>query len=182
MPSSGTVRPRADSLKLQFAPLGKEHDRKSFTSGSSVLDRWFRTQAGQESRRGVARVVVASDHEGIAGCYTLSMFSLAFDSMPPEVSRRLPRYPELPAALIGRLARAERCKGKGVGELLVADALERVLGAARSVAAVAVVVDAKDEPAAAFYGRLGFIKFPNRPNRLFMLADTAARGLTASRE
>ena len=120
-------------------------------------------------------MVVASDDEGIAGFYTLSMFSLAFDSIPPEVSRKLPRYPDVPAALIGRLARAERLTGKGVGELLVADALERVLSAARSVAAFAIVVDAKDERAAAFYRRLGFIGLPNRANRLFMLADTAGK-------
>jgi ribosomal protein S18 acetylase RimI-like enzyme len=167
-------------LNLRFEALGRTHDRAGFSSGSPVLDRWFRTQAGQDERRGVTRVVVATDEVGIAGFYTLSMFSLTFASVPAEVSRKLPKYPDVPAALIGRLARAKRLAGKGVGERLLSDALERILGAARTVAAFAIVVDAKDERASAFYRRLGFAALPNRPNRLFMLAETAAAAFRAA--
>lgn len=161
-------------MRLRFEPLGGRHDRTAFTCGSEALDRWFRTQAGQDERRGVTRVFVALDDEGIAGFYTLSMLSLALDTVPADVRRKLPRYPDVPAALIGRLARAERLSGQRVGELLVADALRRILVAARSVAAFAIVVDGKDGRAQAFYQGLGFIPFPMRPGRLFMLAETAA--------
>jgi ribosomal protein S18 acetylase RimI-like enzyme len=158
---------------LQFAPLTKDHDRATFASGSPALDRWFQTQAGQEERRGVARVFIATDDVGIAGFYTLSMFSVALDAVPPEVARRLPKYEDIPAALIGRLARAQRLSGMGVGERLVTHALDKILTASQTVAAFTVVVDAKDEGAAAFYERLGFIRLPKRPNRLFMLTETA---------
>ena len=167
-------------MPLRFESLRKAHDRTTFSSGNAALDSWFRTQAGQEERRGVTRVVVAVDEIGIAGFYTLSMFSLALDAVPSEVARRLPRYPDVPAALIGRLARARRLAGEGIGERLVADALERAIQAARTVAAFAIVVDAKDEPVARFYRKIGFIGLVGRQNRFFMLAETAAKGLRAA--
>jgi ribosomal protein S18 acetylase RimI-like enzyme len=164
-------------LKLAFGPLGKAHDRTQFSSGSPILDRWFRTQAGQEDRRGVSRTIVATDDQGLAGFYTLSMFSVALDSVPAEVARRLPKYADVPAALIGRLARAQRLAGQGVGELLVLDAFERISTVTATIAAFFVVVDAKDERAAAFYRRLGFVAFPTRSSRLFMLTQTGASAL-----
>jgi ribosomal protein S18 acetylase RimI-like enzyme len=162
---------------LRFGPLSKMHDRTGFSCGSAPLDRWFATQAGQDERRGITRVFVAVDDEGIAGFYTLSMFSLALDSLPAELAHRLPRYPDVPAALIGRLARAERLRGRRVGELLVADALKRIVAAIQTVAAFAIIVDAKDDRARAFYDGLGFKSFPSRPDRLFMLAETAAAAI-----
>jgi ribosomal protein S18 acetylase RimI-like enzyme len=82
-------------------------------------------------------------------------------------------HADVPAALIGRLARARRLAGMGVGERLVTHALEKILTAPRTVAAFTVIVDATDEAAAAFYERLGFIRLPRRPHRLFMLTETA---------
>jgi ribosomal protein S18 acetylase RimI-like enzyme len=168
-------------MTIRIEPLGKRHDRTTFTSGESVLDRWFRTQAGQKERRSVTRVFVASDDEGIVGFSTLSMFAIGLDSVPERVARKLPRYPDVPAALIGRLARAIRARGKGVGELLVADAIDRIVAATRSIAAFAIVVDAKNERARLFYERLGFIPFPTRPDRLFLLMETAASAAAKSR-
>jgi hypothetical protein len=100
-----------------------------------ALDDWFRARASQDQRRRVAQVFVAVDDHGIAGCYSLSMFTLALDSIPAELARKLPRYDANPAALIGRLARHTRRVGTGIGDLLVADAVTRVLAAAESVAA-----------------------------------------------
>jgi ribosomal protein S18 acetylase RimI-like enzyme len=162
-------------MALRFEPLSKAHDRTTFFSGSLELDRWFRMQAGQDARRGVTRVFVAVDGVGVAGFYTLSMFSVASDSMPTDVTRALPRYPDVPAALIGRLARAERVRGRGFGELLVVDALRRILVAAKDVAAFAIVVDAKDLQAEEFYRRFGFVSFPSRQSRMFLPAATAAK-------
>ena len=96
------------------------------------------------------------------------------------MAHSLPRYEAIPAALIGRLARHERAKGSGIGDLLVADAVKRVLAAAKSVAAYAIVVDAKDERGRRFYESHGFISLPSRPNRLFLLTETAAAALAAA--
>jgi predicted GNAT family N-acyltransferase len=167
-------------MPIRFEPLGK-HDRSSFTCGVPSLDNWFRAPASQDQRRNVARVFVAVDEHGIAGFYSLSMFTLALEDIPEALARKLPRYEAIPAALIGRLARHVRTKGQGVGELLLADAVTRVLSAARSVAAFAIVVDAKDDGVVAFYRTFGFSPFPSRPRRLFLLAETAAAALVATR-
>jgi GNAT superfamily N-acetyltransferase len=173
-------------MKLVFEPLASAHDRTGFSCGVPALDRWFRQQAGQEERRNVARVFVARDpdaggSDAIVGFYTLSMFTLALGDLPSNLGRRLPRHPDVPAVLIGRLARAAHVRGKAVGELLLADALERALRASRSAAASAVVVDAKDESAASFYQSFGFVPFPTDPRRLFILLETA-RGAVSRTE
>jgi GNAT superfamily N-acetyltransferase len=152
-------------------PLGK-HDRTAFSCGVPALDEWFRSRAGQDERRNVARVFVAIDDRlGVVGFYSLSAFSLVIDDLLPEHAKRLPRYDRIPAALIGRLARDERVRGTKIGELLLADAVRRALEAARSLAIFAVVVDAKDEKSASFYRDFGFASFPSRPLRLFMPAS-----------
>src|SRR5438105_15876679 len=149
-------------------PLGK-HDRAAFSCGVAALDDWFRLRAGQDEKRNVARVFFAVDDEGrIVGFYSLSSFTIAIADLPPEQAKRLPRYDAIPAALIGRLARDRSVRGEGVGDLLLADAIRRVIGAARSLAVFAIVVEATDETAAAFYRDFGFVPFPGRPLRLFL--------------
>ncbi len=158
---------------MRIEPLG-DHDRAAFSSGQADLDDWFRHRAGQDQRSNVARVFVAVDDEhGIVGFYSLSSFTLVLDDLPEALAHRLPRYDAIPAALIGRLARDERVRGQGVGALLLADAIRRILGAGRSVAVFAIVVDAVDEAAAAFYETFGFRRFASRPLRLFLPVATA---------
>ncbi|MGH6897924.1 MAG: GNAT family N-acetyltransferase [Geminicoccaceae bacterium] len=165
----------------RIEPLGKQHDRATFSSGQPDIDDWFRRRASQDERRHIARVFVAIDDDlGIVGFYSLSSFTLALDDLPEDIARKLPRYDAIPAARIGRLARDERARGQGVGELLLADAVRRILGAARSVAVFALVVDAKDDSAAAFYRRFGFQPFPLQPRRLFLLTSTALAALDRS--
>lgn len=166
---------------LRVEPLDGSHDRSQFSSGDGALDEWFRQRAGQDERRNFARVFVAVDSElGIVGFYSLSSFRLELAELPEEIARKLPRYDGVPAALIGRLARDVRVRGQGMGKFLVIDALQRVLGAAKTLAVFAIVVDAKDESAAAFYQRIGFRRFPLRLLRLFILASLAAGALERS--
>jgi GNAT superfamily N-acetyltransferase len=162
-------------LALVIEPLGKQHDRTRFSCGQAALDDWFRLRASQDEKRNVARVFVAVDDElGVIGFYSLSSFTLALEDLPLEIASKMPRYDAIPAALIGRLARDERARGRRIGELLLANAIRRTLAASRSLAVFAIVVDAKDERAASFYETFGFRAFPNRPKRLFLLVSTAA--------
>jgi len=159
-------------------PLGKHHDRGTFACGRPALDDWFRRCAGQDEKRNIARVFVASDEQfGVVGFYSLSSFTLSTTDLPAEISRKLPRYEAIPAALIGRLARDERVKGTGLGELLLADAIQRVLAASRSLAVFAIIVDAKDDRVADFYSSFGFRPFPLNARRLFLPTDTAVAAL-----
>jgi ribosomal protein S18 acetylase RimI-like enzyme len=166
-------------LALRIEPLGKQHDRAGFSCGQGELDDWFRRRASQDERRNVARVFVAVDDAlGVVGFYSLSSFTLSLENLPDEIARKLPRYDAIPAALIGRLARDEKARGRGIGELLLADALRRILSASKTLAVFAIVVDAKNERAAKFYEAYGFQVFPLQPRRLFLLASSAAAALT----
>lgn len=161
-------------MGIVIEPLGRQRDRTGFSCGQPELDDWFRRRASQDEKRNVARVFVAVDNGlGIVGFYSLSSFTLALEDLPEEIARKLPRYEAIPAALIGRLARDERARGRSVGELLLADAIRRILAAGRSIAVFAIVVDAKDDRAISFYESFGFQAFPNRPKRLFLLTSTA---------
>src|SRR5674476_880571 len=94
---------------------------------------------GDKNARGF---VAIDDERGIVGFYSLSSFTLAIADLPSEYAKRLPRYDFIPSALIGRLARDQKVRGEGVGDLLLADAVRRVINASRSLAVFAIVVEA----------------------------------------
>ena len=146
--------------------LGAQHDRTEFACGAEPLDRYFRTQAGQEARKKVAApfVLVLADGS-IAGFYTLSATAVRMAELPDAVARKLPRYPLIPATLLGRLAVDQRHQGKGYGRFLLADALYRAVRS--EIASFAVIVDAKDQAARRFYERESFQPFPDQPLKLF---------------
>ena len=106
----------------------------------------------------------------IAGYYTLAATSIPVTDLPSELSRRLPRYPTSPAALVGRLAVDRQFHRKGLGGVLIADAAMRVLKG--DVKAFALIVEAKDEAALAFYRTLGFRPFISRRLSLFLPLET----------
>lgn len=141
------------------------HDRSRFDCGSPELDRYLRERATQDVRRRVTSCFVAvDDKEEVAGFYTLAATSLPADELSAERARRLPRYPVVPAVLLGRLAVSRAHRGMGLGAALVADAIQR---ASRSEAmAYAMIVDAKDDPAARFYAHLAFEPTCSDPRRL----------------
>ena len=154
--------------------LAERHDRSGFNSGVLALDAYLHTQVGQDVRRRVASCFVALDRAGlVAGYYTLAAASLVPSDLSGDVARRLPRYPSLPAYRIGRLAVHLSVRGQKLGAALLADALQRALRA--EAAAVAMLVDAKDDQASAFYRHHGFLSLTNRPLTLFLPLATAAK-------
>jgi ribosomal protein S18 acetylase RimI-like enzyme len=121
----------------------------------------------------VARVFVAVGDvpEKIAGYYSLSATSFEKNELPSALAKRLPHYP-VPAATLGRLAVDREQQGRGLGEMLLLDAIRRVIGASAVLAVYAIVVDAKNERAQAFYERYGFRVFAGEPRRLFLPLET----------
>ena len=153
------------------------HDRASFRSGVEALDRYLREQVTQDIRRRLSNCFVALDaaDEAIAGYYTFAAASVPLNELPPAITRRLPRYPSLPAGVIRRLAVDQRFQRQGLGSLLIVDAAARAMRAEPAI--YALVVEAKDKDAAAFYTHLGFQPFLARPLRLFIPISEMVRRL-----
>jgi GNAT superfamily N-acetyltransferase len=156
-----------DPRTARVETLDARHDRLSFNCGVEALDRYFHVQAGQDSRRDVVAPFVLVDADGtIVGFYTLAASSVPIGDLPSDSVRKLPRYPVVPATLLGRLAIDLRYRGLGAGRHLLMDALRR--STRSEIASFAVVVDAKDEEARDFYRRDGFMPFQRDPMRLFL--------------
>ena len=155
--------------------LAKHHDRAAFACGSQPLDRYLQQQARQDADERVAApfVLVISPANRVLGYYTLSASLIGVAELPQDMIKRLPRYPQLPVTLLGRLAVDRGLQGQGAGQFLLMDALCRCLDAADEIAAMAVVVDAKDEAASAFYRHFGFIEL-QQPRRWFLPMKTVA--------
>jgi GNAT superfamily N-acetyltransferase len=158
--------PGAPEGSLRVEALGPHHDRSRFASGVEPLDRYFRSQAGQDARKNMAAPFVLVLPDGaVGGYYTLSATGVKLIELPADITRKLPKYPLVPATLLGRLAVDRRQQGKGYGRFLLADALYR---AARSeIASFAMIVDAKDDGARRFYERESFLALPDQPMKLF---------------
>lgn len=148
-------------------PLDVAHDRAAFECDSPPLNRYLCEQVTQDIRRRVAAcfVAVANDSH-IAGYYTLAAASLLLADLPASTGKKLPRYPTVPAVRMGRLAVAQAYTGRGLGVVLLADALHRATRA--EIVAYALMADAKDETAASFYRHHGFIALPDAPLSLFL--------------
>jgi len=154
---------------FRVEPLGKAHDRAGFSCGREVLDNYLKKHASQDVEKRVAICfVLTPDGKTVAGFYTLSQYSVNLVSLPEEIARKLPKYPEVPATLIGLLAIAELFRGQKLGEHLLLDARYRCFQQSMQVASAAVVVDAKDEAARYFYRHFEFLSLPGTPNRLFL--------------
>ena len=140
---------------LRTEPLGNRA-RGPFCCGVEALDRYFHRQVSQGIRRRLTACYVAlcGDPEQICGFYTLSACHIAMPDLPAEITRKLPPYPAIPAVRIGRLAVDQDFRGQGLGSAMLVDAARRVIES--DIAAFALVVDAKDEDAVAFYEHLGF--------------------------
>ena len=151
----------------RILPLDPERERSGFHCGVEALDRYFREGVTQDIRRRVTSCLVALDEQNrISGLYTLAATSVLLADLPEAIARKLPRGPTVPAIRMGRLAVDKAERGKGLGAALLADALSRSMGS--EIAGFALVVDAKDDKAAAFYLHHGFIPFADQPRTLFL--------------
>lgn len=166
-------------VPFQISPLANHHIRTAFQSGEEALDRYLKTQAGQEIRRGYAGVfaVVRRGENTVRGYYTLSAASVMLSSLPDSIRKHLPRYGHVPAVLLGRLAVDTEAQGKGLGALLLADALQRSCRLLDDLGWAFFIVKAKHETAAGFYAHFGFAAFPGDPLMLYLNKEAALHTL-----
>jgi ribosomal protein S18 acetylase RimI-like enzyme len=150
---------------FSLVPLAAADDRSGFSCGIEPLDRYFREFVTQDIKRRVASCYVAKslDDGSIAGFYTLSASGIPLTGLPADLTKKLPRYPLVPVARLGRLAIDLRFRRQRLGSALLWDAIMR---AGRSdVTVFALAVDAKDETAANFYRHFGFRELSSLPNQ-----------------
>jgi ribosomal protein S18 acetylase RimI-like enzyme len=164
-------------VPFRFETLGANHDRGAFCSGDDALDRYFQTQVTQDIRRHITNcfVVVEAATGRVAAYYTLSAASIPLVDLPPDETKRLPRYPTLPAVRIGRLAVDRQFQRRGLGELMLINAVHRTIQDA--AAAFALLVEAKSDLVAGFYRRYGFRPIADKPRTLFLPLATAQKTL-----
>lgn len=155
--------------------LAPTHNRREFSCGVAALDEYLRRFARQHADSNVSRTYIAADGASILGFYSLAMSAIRRDNLPPKHVTRFPNFP-LPVARLARLAVDVRHQRQGLGELLLADALQRCLRLSEEIGMIGVVVDAKDEKARGWYERYEFERFPDSPSTLW-LPTAAIAGL-----
>ena len=146
-----------------------KHRRDEFDCGVDALNDYLKKRARKEMDAGLAVCFVAvpeSDPGCIAGFYTLSAATVLTAALPESLTKRLPRYGDFPATLVGRLARSVAFKGKGIGDRLMMSAFARAATTSLEVASWAVVTDPKDDAARRFYQTFGFSRLDE--NRMFI--------------
>lgn len=151
-------------------PLRPHHNKRDFDCGISSLNRYLQRQASQDQKRKVAACFVFCENDNVLGYYTLSAATVGLELLPPELQKRLPRYPRIPATLLGRLALSVSAQGKRLGETLLFDAMFRALDAGESVASFALLVDVLeiDPDPIPFYEQYGFTRLSDGSRTLYL--------------
>lgn len=161
------------TARFVIEPLAKGHQRSGFVCGDERIDAYFQETVSQDVKRKYATCFVAREiaTDRVAGFYTLSSSNVPLTEVPEGLARKLPRYPTVPAVLIGWLGRHLDYAGIGLGEALLFDAIRTV--ATAPIGAHAVFADAIDDRAAAFYAAFGFLPLTSRPRTLYLPVATA---------
>ncbi len=157
--------------------LKSTHIKENFDCKKDLLNGYIHRQASQDVKRRISACFVLADEDKIIkGYYTLSSSSIQRDQLPLEIIKKLPgAYTDLPVTLMGRLALDKNSFGKGLGELLLLDALKRSYDASVfNVASMAVIVDPIDQEAISFYEKYGFILIPDS-GKMFLTMNTISK-------
>ncbi len=154
--------------------LNSSHIKEDFSCGKELLDNYLMKQATQDVKRKLSACFVITDSpiRRITGYYTLSNSSISLESIPLTIREKLPKsYINIPLTLIGRLAVDKTCQGRGIGTILLVDALKRCHELSKQIGSFAVIVDPLDNEAELFYFKFGFIKLPDS-GKMFLTMKT----------
>lgn len=162
---------RAFLGRLRVEPLDrKKHDRAAFSCGVPRVDHYLQTNAAGLQDVDTARVYVACLDASpvITGFYALNAHAIDLETLPPELKKKLPRYPQIPAIYLSVVGVHSENQGSGVGRFLMADAFKRCSEVADAIGAAFIVLDALNEDAARLYRRLGFEDLPGHSPRMLV--------------
>jgi ribosomal protein S18 acetylase RimI-like enzyme len=163
----------------RIVPFDKKYDLSGFDCGVPILNKYLKTQASQDIRNyyNIAFVALADSADRIVGFYTLSNAGISLNQIPRDAQKKLPKYTDIPAIRLGRLAVDRSVQGTGVGKALLADA---VLQSLKSTAWAVMVVDAKDAQASAFYQKHGFITVDDDELTLILLRTALLKFISSA--
>lgn len=178
MAAETVVGPQRISIK----PLDPQrHDRAAFSCGTIRLDNFLKRTTRKHQTGDFTRVWVATDvgNAGILGYYALIAHALEGDDLPADLTKKAPRFASIPAVYLSMIAVDRRHQGRGLGRILLADALSRAAAVADQIGLKAVVLDVIDdggpeimERRRPFYAGMGFRSLPSRPTRMFISIAT----------
>lgn len=169
---------------LIISPLNAAHDRAGFHCNVEALDNYLHKQAGQDIKRRISRVFIASltdQPKMVMGYYTLSTLSIQLSQLPEKLVGKLPKHP-IPAALMGRLAVSENNQGCGIGKMMLVDAIKRTLSISQQIAIYAMVVDTINDKVRGFYEQFGFTCLSDNSPRLFLPLKSFGKKLKSESE
>ncbi len=158
---------------MQILPLTGSHDRQRFDCGRPELNDWLRQVARQHQEKSLSKTFAAIREEEpshICGYYALTLAELDNHHLPATWRKKLPR--RIPGVRLGRLAVDKTLQGKGLGELLLINALTRTRHIINVAGGIGLFVDAIDEPAAEYYLQFGFQAMPDNPLLLFLPVES----------
>jgi len=161
-------------------PLTAAHDISSFTCGKPTLDHRLKTRALSNQQKGFTAVLVVHEAGRVVGYYGLAPTAVVPSILPRSVRTGQPPDP-VPCLLLGQLATDVGWAGRGIGTGLVKHGLERCVRAAGLVGGRALMVNAIDDDAAAFWRRRGFLPSRDDPLLLFQPIAAIAASLAAAR-
>lgn len=156
---------------MRLLPLTGNHDRQGFDCGRQELNDWLQKTARQHQEKGLSKTFVAILDEApdcICGYYALTLVELESRTLSEAWRKKMPR--RIPGVKLGRLAVDKRFQGKGLGELLLVDALARAQRIYQEAGGIGLFVDAIDAQAATYYRRFGFEAMPDNPLLMFLPA------------
>ena len=152
-------------MALSVVVLNREHDVALFHCDVLALNDWLAKIARQHQKNNLSNSFVLVDDANpscILGYYALAIRGLIHtQTLPPHMAKRLPTH--VPGLTLARLAVASREQKKGYGEMLLMDAMVRAKTVSQQTGGYALFVDAKDQGAAQFYGKYGFVALPLSP-------------------
>jgi GNAT superfamily N-acetyltransferase len=160
---------------MKLEPLSQAHDREGFDCGAEPLNLYLQRTARQHAEKGISKTFVLVAEDAVAprpvlGFFTLGICELLAEDLPPAFAKRYPQ--RVPCVRLGRLAVDRRQQGRGYGAALLAAALRKVHAACMEIGGAALIVDAKDAQAAAFYRKFQFQPFASDPLKLYLPAAT----------
>ena len=159
--------------------INKSHDRRRFDCGEETLNKYLTAIARQHQTKGISKVYVLLDlnlpKPSVIGYYSLTLCEIDTSELPDKIAKKYPN--NIPCVKLGRLAVDKRYQNRGLGALLLSDAIKRVLTISDFIGIVAFFVDAKNDNAGSFYKKYGFLQFKKNPLQLFLPIKTIKQAL-----